>query len=77
MPQKMTNRMDALEAKVTVLEEYVKLSLVEFRQMLLLEITKRLDRHSSEEGNGMGGGGAPHLEEQEKKNEEEGRKTKI
>lgn len=35
---KMTNRVKSLEAKVVALEDFVKLSMVKFRQALLLEM---------------------------------------
>lgn len=44
MPPKMTDRVELLEAKVAALQDFVKFSLVEFRQALLVEMGKALDR---------------------------------
>ncbi|KAJ1387664.1 Aspartic peptidase, active site [Sesbania bispinosa] len=52
MPPKMTERIDSLEAKVIVLEDTVKLSVEEFKQSLLQELSTMLDYRSRENGGG-------------------------
>lgn len=51
MPPKMTSRVDSLEAKIAALEDSIKLSMVEFQEAPLLEMTKLPDQRPSDEGN--------------------------
>lgn len=48
----MTDRVKSLEAKVVALEDSVKLSMVKFRQALLLEMGNMFDRHMGEDRKG-------------------------
>ncbi|KAJ1422761.1 Retrotransposon gag domain [Sesbania bispinosa] len=58
MPPKMSDRVDSLEVKFAALEDSLNLSMVEFKQSLLQEMSKMLEKRSFvDHGSGVSGGG--------------------
>ncbi|KAJ1422703.1 Retrotransposon gag domain [Sesbania bispinosa] len=58
MPPSMSDRVDSLEAKFAALEDSLNLSMVEFKQSLLQEMSKMLEKRSFvDHGSRVSGGG--------------------